>query len=113
MKAALAAVQSNETDTGRKGAPTKLRDRNANKDRNDNKLVDNNLIHERGAEEGSKVSGGWYVVEKRRRKPTSSSHNDANVPPVTPVRWVPGGRGLLPTPPALASNFHTRRNLMY
>ena len=107
MKDALTSVKSSGTETG---APVKLRDRK------ENKLVVNNLLDEHGADEGSKVSGGWYVVEKRRRKPNSnlpSSHHEANVPPVTPVRWVPGGRGLLPTPPALASNFHTRRNLMY
>jgi len=118
LQDALAAVESSGTEIGQTRASTKL------KDRNDNKLVVNNLVQEqRGAEEGSKikdpVSGGWYVVEKRgRRKPNSnppsSYHHRAKVSPAaTPVRWVPGGRDLLPTPPPFASNFHTRRNPMY
>jgi len=112
LQDALATVESGGTETRERGAPVKL------KDRNDRRRVANDLLHEPGAKEGSKIkntlSGGWYVVEKRKRKQTSNPqtfyYHDANVPPLTPV---PGGRGLLPTPPALASNFRTRRNIMY
>ena len=111
LQGALAAVESSGTETGQRGAPVKL------KDRNDNRLVANDLLREpEGPKVKNTVSGGWYVVEKRKKKQTSNpqtSHHSANLPPATPVRWVPGGRGLLPTPPALASNFHTRKNLMY
>ena len=113
LQEALAPAKSSGTETARKGAPMKL------KDRNDNKLMVNNLLQEQQvAEEGLKVSGGWYVVEKRGRRKTNlnppSSYDCSNAPPaVTPVRWVPGGKGLLPTPPALAPDFYTRRNHNY
>ena len=118
LQGALATVENSGTESAPRaprGASAKL------KDRNDNKLVVNNLMLKCGAKEGAqvknRVSGGWYVVEKRRRKPISTpptSHHDPNLPPLSPARWVPGGgKGLLPTPPALASNIHTRRNLLY
>ena len=124
LQGALASVANRDTETAKRGAPAKL------KDRNDNEPVVNKLLDERGPEEGSKVknavSGGWHVVEKRRRKqssiPPSSYHHhhaivspvtQANIPHVPKVRLVPGGRGLLPTPPSLVSTLPTRRNLMY
>jgi len=114
LQGALAGVESSGTETRAREAPARL------KDRNDAKMVVNNLLHERSAEEGSKVnnkvSGGWYVVEKRKKRQTSNpstNQHHEKVPPATSVRWALGGRGLLPTPPTLSSNFHTRRNLMY
>ena len=103
-----AAFKSCGTETTLIRAPAKL------KDINDNRLVVDTVTAEHNADKPTKnktVSGGWYVVEKRRRKPSSNPHH-AQVPPANPVRWVSGGRGLLPTPPALASNHHMRKNPM-
>ena len=61
LQGALASVANRDTETAKRGAPAKL------KDRNDNEPVVNNLLPERGSEDGSKVknvvSGGWHLVE--------------------------------------------------